>query len=78
MSDVLTKETVVCNCADVPPTMPTYRTKHLPICPVWAFENAGYIVHQVTETIRGPDTVSEPYKGPLDSNPFIPSWCKDE
>lgn len=26
--------TVVCNCADVPPTMPTARTEHLWDCPV--------------------------------------------
>lgn len=30
------------------------------------------------EVDREPDTVSEPYKGPLDSNPLVPSWCKDE
>jgi hypothetical protein len=24
------------------------------------------------------DPISEPYKGPLESNPIIPSWCQDE
>lgn len=36
------------------------------------------IADQVRARLRGPDSVSEPYKGPLDSNPLIPSWCKDE
>lgn len=23
------------------------------------------------------DPISEPYRGPIDSNPLIPSWCSD-
>jgi hypothetical protein len=23
------------------------------------------------------DPISQPYRGPLDSNPLIPSWCKE-
>jgi hypothetical protein len=27
-----------CDCAGVPPTMPTYRDTHLPTCPVAVYE----------------------------------------
>ena len=47
----LTAETVTCNCAAVPPTMPTYRTKHLLSCPVWVFENAANVIGRVTEPV---------------------------
>ncbi len=46
-----TSNVVTCNCADTPPTMPTYRKHHLPICPVWALENAGYVTDEVKESI---------------------------
>lgn len=42
---------IVCNCAAVPPTMPTYRTHHLPICPVWALENRANVAGEVEEPV---------------------------
>lgn len=50
--DVLTTDPkVVCNCAGIAPTMPTYRTHHLPICPVWVVENVANVTGRVTEPI---------------------------
>lgn len=47
----LTSETVVCICAGVPPTMPTYRTTRLPTCQVWVVENLANVVGRVTEPV---------------------------
>lgn len=27
---------------------------------------------------KKPDSISAPYDGPLDSNPVIPSWCREQ
>jgi len=38
----MTTVLIDCNCAAIPPTMPTCRDKHLPSCPAAAVEQAYY------------------------------------
>lgn len=51
MKDTLTSKKVVCNCADVPPTMPTFRTDHLAWCPMWLIEHGAVLQSEVMEPV---------------------------
>lgn len=47
----LASNSVVCNCADVPPTMPTFRTEHLAWCPVWLLQHSAVLQNEVKEPV---------------------------
>jgi hypothetical protein len=50
-SVTLDKSNIECNCAHIPPTMPTYRSNHLIDCPI-----------RIAEAIRNVDQMRESFE----------------